>query len=400
MSFKWKWLLTTFVAQLLLGGIFTTIQYIHMGKLAEQDLLRIQESFQSELTKAHLANNSHSLNALSSIVRDFYSRHKPAAVWVNEGSEMAYAMGDVPDDLTPAATPLLSIFDLPNTGQQLKVLFDENEVYRGRNDMLFYLAGVFLLSALACSMILLGLSNTLSARLEDLRSKAMELQSGKIQSRIEVTGRDEISCLGAAFNSMAQAIELQMKAMEQSHARSVSEKNRLDMLLSSLASGVKLLNLTLHVGAGTFLPVKTDNVDEHVMHSERYAISGSLIEAMIKAKENGGKVVAVGTTSLRALEAWATETGCNLSTTEGLNKAAEFAHRGHAGDTQIFIKPGYSFKVVDRLITNFHLPKSTLLMLVSAFAGKTNILNAYAHAIAQQYRFFSYGDAMWLERSE
>ena len=83
MSFKWKWLLTTFVAQLLLGGIFTTIQYIHMSKLAEQDLLRIQESFKSELTKAHLANNSHSLNVLSSIVRDFYSRHKPAAVWVN-----------------------------------------------------------------------------------------------------------------------------------------------------------------------------------------------------------------------------------------------------------------------------------------------------------------------------
>lgn len=172
------------------------------------------------------------------------------------------------------------------------------------------------------------------------------------------------------------------------------------LLQDAQARGVKLLNLTLHVGAGTFLPVKTDNVDEHVMHSERYAVSGSLIEAMIKAKQNGGKVVAVGTTSLRALEAWATETGCNLSTTEGLNKAAEFAHRGHAGDTQIFIKPGYGFKVVDRLITNFHLPKSTLLMLVSAFAGKTNILNAYAHAIAQQYRFFSYGDAMWLERSE
>jgi S-adenosylmethionine:tRNA ribosyltransferase-isomerase len=172
------------------------------------------------------------------------------------------------------------------------------------------------------------------------------------------------------------------------------------LLQDAQARGVKLLNLTLHVGAGTFLPVKTDNVDEHVMHSERYAISGSLIEAMIQAKENGGKVVAVGTTSLRALEAWATETGCNLSTTEGLNKAAEFARSGHAGDTQIFIKPGYEFKVVERLITNFHLPKSTLLMLVSAFAGKTNILNAYAHAIAQQYRFFSYGDAMWLERSE
>ncbi|WP_341709235.1 diguanylate cyclase domain-containing protein [Limnobacter sp.] len=264
MSFKWKWLLTTFVAQLLLGGIFTTIQFIHMGKLAEQDLLRIQESFQSELTKAHLTNNSHSLNALSSIVRDFYLRHKPAAVWVNEGSEMPYAMGDVPDDLTEAASPLLSIFDLPNTGQQLKVLFDENEVYRSRNDMLFYLAGVFLLSALACSMILLGLSNTLSARLEDLRSKAMELQSGKIQSRIEVTGRDEISCLGAAFNSMAQAIELQMKAMEESHARSVSEKNRLDMLLSSLASGVAYLDehfnlLYLNKALAKMLKIETLN---------------------------------------------------------------------------------------------------------------------------------------------
>jgi diguanylate cyclase (GGDEF)-like protein len=242
MSFKWKWLLTTFVAQLLLGGIFTGIQYVHMGKLAEQDLFRVQESFQSELTKAHLASHGHALNGLSSTVRDFYSRYKPAAVWVSKGNELVYAMGDVPDELTVPAAPLLSIFDLPASGQQLKVLFDENEVYRSRNDMLFYLAGVFLLSALACSMILLGLSNTLSARLEDLRSKAMELQSGKIQSRIEVAGRDEISCLGAAFNSMAQAIELQMKAMEESHARSVSEKNRLDLLLSSLASGVAYLD--------------------------------------------------------------------------------------------------------------------------------------------------------------
>ena len=164
------------------------------------------------------------------------------------------------------------------------------------------------------------------------------------------------------------------------------------------ARGVKLLNLTLHVGAGTFLPVKTDNVEEHVMHSERYAISGSVITAMIEAKKNGGRIVAVGTTSLRALEAWATETGCDMNSPSGLAKASGFATQGHAGDTQIFIKPGYTFKVVDCLITNFHLPKSTLLMLVSAFAGKSTILNAYGHAIAQQYRFFSYGDAMWLER--
>lgn len=172
-----------------------------------------------------------------------------------------------------------------------------------------------------------------------------------------------------------------------------------DELLAQLrARGVKILNLTLHVGAGTFLPVKTDNVDEHVMHSERYAISGEVVEALLNAKQGGGRVVAVGTTSLRALEAWATETGCDLNSTEGLGKASNFARHGHAGDTQIFIKPGYTFKVVDQLITNFHLPKSTLLMLVSAFAGKSTIFNAYEHAIAQQYRFFSYGDAMWLER--
>jgi S-adenosylmethionine:tRNA ribosyltransferase-isomerase len=96
----------------------------------------------------------------------------------------------------------------------------------------------------------------------------------------------------------------------------------------------------------------------------------------------------------------ACETGSDFGSSEGMEKARACAEKGHAGDTQIFIKPGYQFKVVDRLITNFHLPKSTLLMLVSAFAGKSNIFNAYEHAIAQQYRFFSYGDAMWLERIE
>ncbi|MFN7505269.1 MAG: diguanylate cyclase domain-containing protein [Limnobacter sp.] len=247
MSFKWKWLLTTFVAQLLLGGIFAAIQFTHMSKLAEKDLLLIQESFQAELTKAHLVKNSDSLNTLSSMVRDFYLRHKPTAVWVNEGSELTFAMGDVPKDRVMSDNPMLIIFDLPKAGRQLQVLFDDREVYRSRNDMLFYMVGVFMLSALACSMILLGLSNTLSARLEDLRSKAMELQSGKIQSRIKVAGRDEISCLGAAFNSMAEAIELQMMAMEESHARSVSEKNRLDMLLSSLASGVAYLDENFNV---------------------------------------------------------------------------------------------------------------------------------------------------------
>jgi S-adenosylmethionine:tRNA ribosyltransferase-isomerase len=162
--------------------------------------------------------------------------------------------------------------------------------------------------------------------------------------------------------------------------------------------GVGVLNLTLHVGAGTFLPVKTDHVQDHVMHSERYCIEANTIAALLQAKQRGGRVIAVGTTSLRALEAWASETHCNLHTAEGLSNALPYATQGHAGDTEIFITPGYSFKVVDCLITNFHLPKSTLLMLVSAFSGKDLIVQAYEHAITQGYRFFSYGDAMWLER--
>lgn len=164
------------------------------------------------------------------------------------------------------------------------------------------------------------------------------------------------------------------------------------------AQGVKLLNLTLHVGAGTFLPVKTDDISQHVMHSERYSLSGQLVQSLIDAKHQGGRIVAVGTTSLRALEAWATEAAIDLNTAGGLDKASAFAQNGHSGDTQIFIKPGYRFKAVDCLITNFHLPKSTLLMLVSAFAGKDRIFKAYEHAVQQEYRFFSYGDAMWLER--
>ncbi|MBU0784662.1 MAG: diguanylate cyclase [Gammaproteobacteria bacterium] len=242
MSFKWKWLLTTFVAQLMLGGIFTGIQYTHMANVAETELQRTRESFQAELTQAHRSGSTYSMNAVSSMVRDFYTRYKPTAVWIDSGDGVLYTLGEVPKSTEQLPPPLLSTIALPTLGHQLIILFDQHEVYRSRDEMVFYLVGVFLLSAIACSMILYGLGNTLSARLEDLRSKAMELQSGNIQSRIEVRGRDEISCLGAAFNSMAQAIEQQMKVMEENHANSVSEKNRLDMLLSSLGSGVAYLD--------------------------------------------------------------------------------------------------------------------------------------------------------------
>lgn len=170
-------------------------------------------------------------------------------------------------------------------------------------------------------------------------------------------------------------------------------------LLKALeAQGVKLVRLTLHVGAGTFLPVKTDDVSQHVMHSERYHIPGTSIAALLEAKRAGRRIVAVGTTSMRALEAWCQEQALHLGTAEGLHQASAQIAQGHHGDTQIFITPGFEFKAVDCLVTNFHLPKSTLLMLVSAFAGKDRIFSAYQHAIAQRYRFFSYGDAMWLER--
>jgi S-adenosylmethionine:tRNA ribosyltransferase-isomerase len=140
--------------------------------------------------------------------------------------------------------------------------------------------------------------------------------------------------------------------------------------------------VTLHVGAGTFQPVQTQTLAEHRMHAERYAIPAATVDAIAATRARGGRIVAVGTTTLRALEAAATNGSVAPST----------------GETSLFITPGFRFRVVDRLLTNFHLPKSTLLMLVSAFAGFRTIRAAYAHAIAAGYRFMSYGDAMLLER--
>ncbi|EEO28656.1 tRNA preQ1(34) S-adenosylmethionine ribosyltransferase-isomerase QueA [Oxalobacter paraformigenes] len=145
--------------------------------------------------------------------------------------------------------------------------------------------------------------------------------------------------------------------------------------------GIRSAYLTLHVGAGTFQPVRSENLDEHKMHTEWYTIPQETVYAVKTARENKRKVVAVGTTSLRALES-ASQTGQLVA---GSN------------ETSLFITPGYRFNTVDWLVTNFHLPKSTLLMLVSAFAGYELIRKAYAHAISQQYRFFSYGDAMLLQ---
>jgi len=155
------------------------------------------------------------------------------------------------------------------------------------------------------------------------------------------------------------------------------------MLQALRDKGVQIAYVTLHVGAGTFQPVRTEFVHEHHMHSERYEIPPATVDAIAQARTRRGRVISAGTTSLRALE----------------SAAASGELRSGTGETSIFITPGYAFRVVDVLLTNFHLPKSTLLMLVSAFGGMMSILDAYKHAVANEYRFFSYGDAMLIERS-
>jgi len=158
------------------------------------------------------------------------------------------------------------------------------------------------------------------------------------------------------------------------------------VLAALAARGIATAEVTLHVGAGTFQPVRTDNLAEHKMHSEWFEVPQATAEAIRATRATGGRIVSVGTTTLRALESAA------------LHASREDIVQAGSRDTDIFITPGFDFKVVDVLITNFHLPKSTLMMLVSALAGYEHIRALYAHAIAQRYRFFSYGDAMLIQR--
>jgi S-adenosylmethionine:tRNA ribosyltransferase-isomerase len=147
-------------------------------------------------------------------------------------------------------------------------------------------------------------------------------------------------------------------------------------------SGIDMTEVTLHVGAGTFQPVRVEDIRSHQMHSERIEVSETVCEKVRQTREKGGRVIAVGTTSVRALES--------------ASRSGEIA--AYSGETDIFIYPGYQFRSVDAMVTNFHLSESTLLMLVSAFAGRDHIMTAYHHAIEQRYRFFSYGDAMFITR--
>jgi S-adenosylmethionine:tRNA ribosyltransferase-isomerase len=164
-----------------------------------------------------------------------------------------------------------------------------------------------------------------------------------------------------------------------------------DAILEALKEkGVNLAFVTLHVGAGTFQPVRVDNIQEHKMHAEFAEVPPEVVDAVLSTKANGKRVIAVGTTSVRSLESAA------KASAERGNKEVIAAFNE---DTEIFIYPGFEFKVVDAMFTNFHLPESTLMMLISAFAGKDNVMNAYQEAIEKEYRFFSYGDSMFIERA-
>lgn len=158
-----------------------------------------------------------------------------------------------------------------------------------------------------------------------------------------------------------------------------------DILKKIKDKGVDLAFVTLHVGAGTFQPVRVENIVEHQMHAEYAEVAQEVVDKVIATKAAGGRVIAVGTTSVRSIESAAQAARNEL--------ISEFM-----SDTNIFIYPGYQFKVIDAMLTNFHLPESTLMMLISAFAGRDNVMDAYAKAIQEEYRFFSYGDAMFIER--
>jgi S-adenosylmethionine:tRNA ribosyltransferase-isomerase len=157
------------------------------------------------------------------------------------------------------------------------------------------------------------------------------------------------------------------------------------------ARGVSRAFVTLHVGAGTFQPVRVDDVESHVMHAERVTVTAEACHAINRTRASGGRVIAVGTTVARSLESAALSAPSGRAERANLDELCSFS-----GDTSLFITPGFKFRVVDALITNFHLPESTLLMLVSAFAGREHVLAAYEHAVQLRYRFFSYGDAMFV----
>ena len=241
--------------------------------------------------------------------------------------------------------------------------------------------------------------NNASLELEDLIATVSKVEQGQVILQFELSGAEldeAIKSFGAMPLPPYIGAKRQLEKSDFEDYQTIYAKQEGavaaptaglhftdELLLAIKNKGIKIEKVTLHVGAGTFLPVKVDDTSDHKMHSEWGEVSPEVVENIKAAKARGGRIVAVGTTSLRLLESAARKTG---------------ELQAFCGDTDIFIVPGYKFNVVDILMTNFHLPRSTLFMLVSAFSGLENMHKAYAHAIKNKYRFYSYGDASLLFR--
>ncbi|MCG8487086.1 MAG: tRNA preQ1(34) S-adenosylmethionine ribosyltransferase-isomerase QueA [Chromatiales bacterium] len=237
-----------------------------------------------------------------------------------------------------------------------------------------------------------------------------KLLFGRQQTRVEVAGREgeffQLHALDEDFHALMEQqghmplppyITRQDEGLDESRYQTVYAEKRgavaaptaglhfsNEMLAELAEKGINQARVTLHVGAGTFQPVRVDDLDQHVMHREYAEVDQTVCDLIKKTKQQNGRIIAVGTTSVRSLE----------------SAAQSGVLQPFRGDTRLFIRPGFQFNVVDAMITNFHLPQSTLMMLVSAFGGYERLMNAYRHAVEQRYRFFSYGDAMFLTPGE
>lgn len=244
MSFKWKWLITTFMTQILFGLLFCAIQFYHMTHNARIQLENNFESIRLNVSGAQGKSRDTALDALKFTAREAFLKHELAAITVLDKNIPVYSLGQRSTDSSAFSMNIDfdRLFPVAGSDWVVYAAFKPSVVFEQRNNLILYLISVFLLSSVACSAVLLSLGNALSNRLDQLRHKAIAIQSGASDVRIDESGDDEISCLGQAFNNMADAIEQQIKLMEESNLASRSEKNRLDLLLSSLNSGVAYLD--------------------------------------------------------------------------------------------------------------------------------------------------------------
>jgi diguanylate cyclase (GGDEF)-like protein len=253
MSLKWKWLLTAFLTQLFVGGVFITIHYHHLGEVADERLMKLFQQIEQDVKNRVLIRGAIPVDKfLQNIGRQIYLQYAPSAIAINDGKREIVSMGGErnlnqlkntnPEALMSVKGLFVKTFQFDIQGFQFWTVMDKAEVYHERDRSVLFVAQVLLLSAVASSLMLLGLSHTLTSRLFRLRDKAMALQTGQPGVRMEVSGRDEITVLGRAFNEMADSIESHINTLNDSNEQIISERNRMDSLLSSISTGIAYLD--------------------------------------------------------------------------------------------------------------------------------------------------------------